>query len=139
MSLDPLIRVGFLFGAAFQIQDDILNLEPGPGYGKEINGDLVEGKRTLMVIHALRRLPAGDRRRLVQLLGMPRTRRVDARVQELRSLLERTGAIGYARAVAGALAGAALREFDQFFESRPASRDRDFLRATLLWVLQRSH
>ena len=139
MSLDPLIRVGFLFGAAFQIQDDILNLEPGPEYGKEVNGDLVEGKRTLMVIHALRQLPAGDRRRLVQLLGMPRTRRVDARVQELRALLERTGAIDYARAVAGALAGAALREFDQFFATRPASRDRDFLRATLLWVLQRSH
>src|SRR5690349_20744595 len=38
LPLDPLIQVGFFFGAAFQIQDDILNLEPGPGYGKEING-----------------------------------------------------------------------------------------------------
>ena len=27
--LDPLIRLGFFFGAAFQIQDDLLNLEGG--------------------------------------------------------------------------------------------------------------
>ena len=54
MPLDPLVRLGFFFGAAFQIQDDLLNLEPGAAYGKEINGDLLEGKRTLMIIHALR-------------------------------------------------------------------------------------
>ena len=54
MPLDPLIRVGFFFGAAFQIQDDLLNLEAAAGYGKERNGDLYEGKRTLMIIHALR-------------------------------------------------------------------------------------
>src|SRR5208282_1241140 len=53
MPLDPLIRLGFFFGVAFQIQDDLLNLEPGPEYGKETNGDLLEGKRTLMIIHAL--------------------------------------------------------------------------------------
>ena len=34
LPLDPLIQVGFFFGAAFQIQDDILNLEPGPAYCK---------------------------------------------------------------------------------------------------------
>ena len=31
LPLDPLIKLGFFFGAAFQIQDDLLNLEPGPG------------------------------------------------------------------------------------------------------------
>ena len=61
LPLDPLIRVGFFFGAAFQIQDDMLNLEPGPAYGKEINGDLVEGKRTLMIIHAMRHAKGVDR------------------------------------------------------------------------------
>jgi geranylgeranyl diphosphate synthase type II len=40
LPLDPLIRLGFFYGAAFQIQDDLLNLAAGSAYGKEINGDL---------------------------------------------------------------------------------------------------
>ena len=41
-------------GAAFQIQDDLLNLVGDEeNYGKEIGGDIWEGKRTLMLIHLL--------------------------------------------------------------------------------------
>ena len=41
-------------GIAFQIADDLLNLrEDVSAYGKETAGDLWEGKRTLMVLHAL--------------------------------------------------------------------------------------
>ena len=73
--LDPLIRLGFFFGAAFQIQDDLLNLEAGSAYGKEINGDLLEGKRTLMIIHALRHGSAAERRELAAFLARPRAER----------------------------------------------------------------
>ena len=139
ISIDPLVRVGFLFGAAFQIQDDVLNLEPGPDYGKETNGDLVEGKRTLMIIHALRRANGPDRRRLVRLLGTSRRRRTHEQVAWLRQLLDQTGSIDYARVVANGLAGAALREFDDFFARLPSGRDKDFIRAMLIWVLRRTH
>ncbi len=54
VDLDPFMRYGFFLGAAFQIQDDLLNLVGDDGYGKEINGDIWEGKRTLMLIHAIR-------------------------------------------------------------------------------------
>ena len=48
------MRFGFHFGAAFQIRDDLLNLVGDENmYGKEILGDLYEGKRTLPVLHAL--------------------------------------------------------------------------------------
>jgi geranylgeranyl diphosphate synthase type II len=41
-------------GIAFQIADDLLNLrDDTAGYGKEALGDLWEGKRTLMLLHAL--------------------------------------------------------------------------------------
>ena len=53
--LDRFMRFGFFLGAAFQIQDDLLNLAGDPRrYGKELDGDLWEGKRTLMLIHLLR-------------------------------------------------------------------------------------
>src|SRR5205085_12243514 len=53
--LDRFIRFGFFLGAAFQIQDDVLNLIGDEArYGKEIDGDIREGKRTLMLLHLLR-------------------------------------------------------------------------------------
>jgi geranylgeranyl diphosphate synthase, type II len=139
LPLDPLIRLGFFFGAAFQIQDDLLNLEPGPAYGKEINGDLLEGKRTLMIIHALRHAGTHDRRRLTDFLGQPRSIRSMADVAWVRELLERSGAIEHARTVALGLGGAALLEFDQYFARVPASRDLRFMRSLLTWVVQRAH
>ena len=52
VDLAPLVRFGFHFGAAFQIRDDLLNLVGDERtYGKEILGDLYEGKRTLPLVH----------------------------------------------------------------------------------------
>ena len=59
VDLDPFVRYGFFLGAAFQIQDDLLNLVGDDDYGKEINGDLWEGKRTLMLIHCPSRIDCG--------------------------------------------------------------------------------
>ena len=68
--LDPMIEFGFHLGAAFQIRDDILNLVGDPGvYGKEALGDLLEGKRTLMLIHLLASADPADRRWLVAYLA----------------------------------------------------------------------
>ena len=48
---------GLEIGLAFQIQDDVLNLiGEEEKYKKEIGGDIREGKRTLIVIDALKKL-----------------------------------------------------------------------------------
>jgi geranylgeranyl diphosphate synthase type II len=71
--LAPLEVLGRHLGAAFQITDDLLNLRADPqDYGKEIGGDLWEGKRTLMLLHALRRADPDDRERAVQILAKRR-------------------------------------------------------------------
>jgi geranylgeranyl diphosphate synthase, type II len=50
-----LSRFGTWMGVAFQIQDDLLNLAGSePKIGKELDGDLWEGKHTLVLAHALR-------------------------------------------------------------------------------------
>lgn len=139
LPLDPLIRIGFFFGAAFQVQDDLLNLEGGAAYGKEINGDLQEGKRTLMLIHAFRQTTSKEQQRLTRFLGRPRQARTARDIAWVRALLERTGAMQYAKTVAQGLGGAALYEFDQYFANVPASRDLRFMRSLLTWVMQRTH
>jgi geranylgeranyl diphosphate synthase type II len=77
-------------GIAFQIADDLLNLEQlDQGYGKEALGDLWEGKRTLMLLHALasERDPA-VRREAIAILGRRRPA-----VDELRNGLEDVAAV----------------------------------------------
>jgi geranylgeranyl diphosphate synthase type II len=54
INLERFDRFGYYMGAAFQIQDDILNLVGDrKKYGKEIGGDIWEGKRTMMLIHVI--------------------------------------------------------------------------------------
>jgi geranylgeranyl diphosphate synthase, type II len=66
-------RLATLLGIAFQIQDDILNIEGDEAnYGKEILGDLWEGKHTLILLHALRHATAAERAHAEAVLRKPR-------------------------------------------------------------------
>ncbi|RAU94441.1 polyprenyl synthetase family protein [Mycobacterium colombiense] len=65
--------LGRHLGAAFQITDDLLNLRADPqDYGKEIGGDIWEGKRTLMLLHTLRNAEPQDQVRAVTILAKRR-------------------------------------------------------------------
>ncbi|MFO7177828.1 MAG: polyprenyl synthetase family protein [Pseudomonadota bacterium] len=65
--------VAALLGAAFQIQDDVLNLTAEERvYGKELDGDLWEGKHTLILTHALATCSAAERERALAILQKPR-------------------------------------------------------------------
>ncbi|MGH4009211.1 MAG: polyprenyl synthetase family protein [Pseudonocardiaceae bacterium] len=71
--LAPLEQLGRHLGAAFQITDDLLNLRADPEeYGKEVGGDLWEGKRTLMLLHALRQADPEDRDHALHVLAKRR-------------------------------------------------------------------
>jgi len=59
-------------GVAFQMQDDVLDLT-GKEFAEKKGGlgqDISEGKRTLIVIHTLKKANNADKKRLVQILGM---------------------------------------------------------------------
>jgi geranylgeranyl diphosphate synthase, type II len=85
--------LGRHLGAAFQITDDLLNLRADPQeYGKEIGGDLWEGKRTLMLLHTLRCADPKDQERAVQILAKRRPA-PDGEL-ELTELLDRLTACG---------------------------------------------
>ena len=122
VDLDRFNRFGCFLGTAFQIQDDLLNLTGDERrYGKEIGGDLLEGKRTLMLIHLLRQLNGDDQRRLEQFSGWsgPGVRWVTPGGFEL---TRRRGSVDYGRIVARQLAGAAQFELRAFAIGRPLRR-----------------
>jgi geranylgeranyl diphosphate synthase type II len=136
-NLDELIRFGFFLGAAFQIQDDVLNLVGDAGYGKERNGDLFEGKRTLMTCHLHANFSARERARLSRLFATPRREREQSEIDWVRQAMDEHGSLEHALAVARGLAGAALHEFDVIFADRPPSRDKAFIGGLVRWVLER--
>ena len=137
--LDRFLRFGFFLGAAFQIQDDLLNLEGNAQrYGKELSGDIWEGKRTLMLIHLLRACTDDERGRLADFLSQPRDARTRADVRWLRDRMATYGSLEHARQVAHGLAGAAQHEYALVFAGVPDSRDKRFVEAVVRWVLARA-
>ncbi|WP_437962105.1 polyprenyl synthetase family protein [Sorangium sp. So ce119] len=77
-------------GSAFQIQDDVLNLAAEPqAYGKEIGGDLWEGKHTLILLHLLRSATPEERAEIHVILRKerPRSAEVDAAARAFADLL----------------------------------------------------
>jgi geranylgeranyl diphosphate synthase type II len=137
--LEPFVRFGFFLGAAFQIQDDLLNLVGDPArYGKELEGDLWEGKRTLMLIHLLQQVTPEERAQLTRTLGLPRRSRTAADVRWIRERMDCYGCIEHARQTAHALAGAALNEYRLVYAGVPDGRDRRFIEQLPTWVIERS-
>jgi geranylgeranyl pyrophosphate synthase len=132
-------RFGYLLGLAFQITDDVLNLEgKGGRYGKESDGDLWEGKRTLVIAHALQNLNGADRTWVDGFLSRPRGRRLPREVVRLHDMLTAGGSIEWARQSAGAFADAAAREFDSVtFADVPAGPDLDWLRWSVQFLVDR--
>jgi len=136
---DPqsVVRFGYFLGVAFQIEDDLRNLSVDPGYGKEMNGDLFEAKRTLMLIHVRQACSDAERRRLDAFLRQPRGERAPDEVLWLVAMMHRLGSIDRARAVAAAMAGAAAHEFTVAYGGLPPSPDLTFIGGLATWIFER--
>jgi len=132
-------RFGYLLGLAFQITDDVLNLIGDVGrYGKEIDGDLWEGKRTIVLTHALGHANRADRVWISGFLARPRERRLPREVLRLHQILANGGSIEWAKRSAAAFAEAAAKEFhSSAFAGVPANPDLEWLRACVDFLVQR--
>jgi geranylgeranyl diphosphate synthase, type II len=135
---DRFNRFGSFLGTAFQIQDDLLNLTGDERrYGKEIGGDLLEGKRTLMLIHLLRQLDTREAARVAAYLGQPRTARSMRDTRWILDLMRLRGSLDHGRKVTQQLAGAALYEFTQAFRDIPESDEKKFLNQVVAYMVSR--
>ncbi len=90
-------RYGFYVGRAFQVQDDLLDIiADEKEFGKVIGGDLQEGKKTYLLLEALRRAKGKQKKALEDVFHKRKVAR--SRVAEFRRIYEETGAISSARA-----------------------------------------
>ena len=135
---DDFSRLGWYFGAAFQIQDDLLNLTGDfAKYGKELGGDLAEGKRTLMLIHLLNTCTRREQTALRKFLAKPRAGRSASEVSEIYDQMVQYGSIEYAQRSARQLAGAALLEAATALQNAPESPQKQFIFDMIMYVVKR--
>src|SRR5690606_2344834 len=101
--LDALAEVFCAIGVAFQIQDDLLNLlGEEERYGKEPLGDVLEGKRTLMLIHLMRSVDAREREELLAWLSRARRDKTQADAEHVLARMHALGSLDHGRRIAAA-------------------------------------
>jgi geranylgeranyl diphosphate synthase type II len=136
--LGPLVRFGFHFGAAFQIRDDLLNLVGDEGvYGKEILGDLYEGKRTLTLVHLMAAAKGSHRELVSDYLRRTRSERTPELVRTVRALMDDYGSIAFTREFAEGILLTAEEHFEEAFADAQPGPDLDFLRSLVPYVWAR--
>lgn len=136
--LSPLVRFGFHFGAAFQIRDDLLNLVGDERmYGKEILGDLYEGKRTLPLVHLLSTAKGSDLAVVRDYLRRARPERSTELVVKIRALMDDYGSIAFTSEYAEGILLVAEEYFEAAFADARPGPDLDFLRLLVPYVWAR--
>ena len=120
---------------AFQIQDDLLNIVGDEKtMGKDFMNDVLESKRTLMIIHCLEQAGPADKARLVELLRLGHDKSPD-QVLEIVEFLRRYDSIGFARSLARNL----IVEAGSYLGVMRESAARDVLMSMADFFLNREH
>jgi len=92
--VETLHAVANHMGVLFQVQDDVLDLYGDKG--RTIAGsDIGEGKRSLLVVHALNHGESHDVERLRTILDTPRSETTVDNIEEARTIFSKTGALRF--------------------------------------------
>ena len=138
--LEDFNRLGYFMGAAFQIQDDVLNLiGEESAYGKEIGGDIMEGKRTLMLIHLFNHCRSNELSFIRDYLAAPILKRKLSDASTILNWMHEYGSIEHAKNTSKYLAGAALKEFYTYFSHLSDSEDKEFLETIIMYMINREY
>jgi geranylgeranyl diphosphate synthase type II len=124
--LSHLVDFGMKLGIGFQIQDDLLNLVGQEAkYGKEIAGDIAEGKRTLMLINMLNTCGRLERDRAMKTLSKERSAKSKDEMEYVLDLMKKQGSIDHGKTKAKEFASESKRILNKhiapYFKSSSAA------------------
>jgi geranylgeranyl diphosphate synthase type I len=98
--INTIYEYGKLIGLAFQIQDDYLDLVADEEtLGKPVGSDIVEGKMTIVIVHALENGSSEDKQKLIDILSSDNennTKTEKNNISIAMDILNKYGSITYA-------------------------------------------
>jgi len=125
---------GETIGIAFQIIDDVLNVVgEEKDYGKEIGGDIREGKKTVMAAHLIRISTDTDRKKFLRILGKKSIKKVE--IKKAIDLYVKYGSIEYAKSRSNFY----LQEALQILNKIPMSESRENLELIANFLVSRNY
>jgi geranylgeranyl diphosphate synthase type II len=89
---EHIYQFGLKLGLSFQIKDDYLDAFGGEKVGKTVGGDIIQNKKTFLLIHALNKTAGADKERLLQLLE---EKDAAVKVPAVKALFESSGVKAY--------------------------------------------
>ena len=126
-----LYEVGIQLGLAFQIQDDLLDVYGDEKtFGKPIGGDIINAKKTLLLLYTLEQLKDKELAHLQEILSFTSDERSHY-INEVRALYDQAGTRSYAESEIARLTEAAY----QGLEGLPLSEEGRTLLLTLFHTL----
>ena len=116
-------------GNAFQIQDDLLDMETTSG--KTFGSDIRQKKRTILFVHAINHANQKIKKQLWNIVDQPEV--TDEDILKVRDLFEASGTLKFARQEVDSRIYQAQTVLDQL----APSKSRDDLYFLLRWILER--
>lgn len=121
-------------GIAFQIVDDILGItSTEKELGKPIGSDILEGKKTIILIHALQNSNQQQKSKILKVLGKGKSSEEDLELA-IKTLYE-TGSINYARKLAKEYLDSSLSMIEPF----PDSEAKQELKKLVKYFVERKY
>ncbi|OGL43061.1 MAG: hypothetical protein A2161_18450 [Candidatus Schekmanbacteria bacterium RBG_13_48_7] len=114
--LNTINNYGQCIGPAFQIRDDLIDLTVGKGRNNIIGNDVREGKRTLLVIHALENSSPDEKIKLLNILNKKREQNTQEEIDWIIKLFRKHNSIEFAENYAKELLNQAEKEITELPE-----------------------
>jgi geranylgeranyl diphosphate synthase type I len=97
--IDSLASYGWNLGLSFQIRDDYLDIQGEESVlGKDIGNDIRNGKKTILIVHAMKNADEFHKKVLLDILGKKNAS--DKEIKEVLEVLVKTGSVEYAKQLA---------------------------------------
>ena len=96
--LEKIFQFGTYLGYCFQIQDDLLDLTSDfAGHKKQTGNDILEGKRTVMLVHLLKYANTKDKSKITKIFSKDRSQKTSAEVKWVITKMQKYGSLDYSR------------------------------------------
>ena len=126
-------ELGCDLGPAFQIRDDVLDLQEAKGRGGAIGNDIREGKPSILFAHSVNEAESDRADELVEIMAKPREDTTEEDVQRVVDIYNSCGAFEFARQTAEEYTNRGFEAVE-----RIPTEDRQFFRRVVSYMVERS-